>query len=362
MKPRGRSHMIESEDPPEYDPVKRFAGKLQQLRRSEMSYEEMEGKTGCPHEKLLAAASGKIWPAWRTVEAYVSACDGDIEEWHAEWEAVGAALENTGVDREDEISSADDESPEPSDEPPGSDTITEEQTGRTRRIRPAILILGAVALTVGIVMVTALVPGGTPRTDPPAVGSAPVSTVASSAPSPTSTAPPSTSAGLPNGPATPTGKPTGSPPVTTKNTPSATAPTNVGKQPAQPSEDPGRYDKVQEKRVVELIQQQGYNWVDIEYWRHDSTKPGELQIDTQKVFTNLGAKLTIIPDDPLANRERCARATGWRDSISFAELHVGSQLCGLSHMDRYASLVVRLLPGSPASNGRFTFYGITWNG
>jgi hypothetical protein len=91
---------------------------------------------------------------------------------------------------------------------------------------------------------------------------------------------------------------------------------------------------------------------DIEYWRHDASTSGEVQIDPHGVFTHLGAKLTIIPDTPLANRARCAQSSGWRDRIEFAELHVGSQLCAMSHLGRYASMEVRLVP-SPANDGRF---------
>jgi hypothetical protein len=78
------------------------------------------------------------------------------------------------------------------------------------------------------------------------------------------------------------------------------------------------------------------------------------------VHTAVGAQLAVIPDAPLANRERCAQVTSWRDRVEFGELHAGSQLCGRSRAGRYASLEVRTLPSSPSSDGRFIFYGITW--
>jgi hypothetical protein len=145
----------------------------------------------------------------------------------------------------------------------------------------------------------------------------------------------------------------------TSQLPPVTTTTRTSDGPKPPAEDPGRYAGVQEKRVVELVPQTGYNWVDIENWRHDASTPGEVQMDAKGVFTALSAKLAVIVDTPLANRDRCANVTTWRDRVDFSELHVGSQLCGRSREGRYASLEVRVLPSS--SDGRFFFYGITWN-
>lgn len=224
----------------------------------------------------------------------------------------------------------------------------DERPGRVRRVRQRGLVFGAVVAVTIVITVTALFPGDGPRQEAGVTGGATGSTTPGSAsmraitsPLPASTRPSSEQGG------------------TTGQTTASSASTGDART-ANEREDPGRYDNVQEDEVVELVQQQGYNWRDIEYWRHDASTPGEVHVDPNGVFTNLGAKLTVIPDTPLANRARCAQATGWRDRIEFSELHVGSQLCALSRMDHYASMEVRLLPSSPASNGRFIFYGITW--
>lgn len=149
----------------------------------------------------------------------------------------------------------------------------------------------------------------------------------------------------------PTVTSTTSKPSTTTTTP---APTNAAQ-----GEDSDRYQNVQERRSVELVSQERYNWVDIEYWRHDTAAPGELQMDGTGVHTATGAQLAVIADTPLAGRARCAQVTSWRDRVEFSELHVGSQLCGRSRVGRYASLLVQSLP--TANDSRFFFYGITWN-
>jgi hypothetical protein len=148
----------------------------------------------------------------------------------------------------------------------------------------------------------------------------------------------------------------GQPPTIT-GTPGTTRTTTPTTDDRVPTEDPGRYDGVQEQRTVELVRQQGYNWVDIEYWRHDADTPGELQIDASSVFTAYGARLAVIPDSPAPDRARCAQVTQWRDRVGFDELHVGSRLCARSKVGRYASLEVRALP---STGGSFIFYGITW--
>lgn len=340
--------------------INSFASTLRGIRKASLTYQEMERMTGCPHERLNAAASGTTWPDWKTVEAFAMACGGDLEALRAEWQATNAALgDDAARFRFD---------PAPAETPPGERDATPggKRPRRGRRARPVILVLGAaLAVAVAVVLITALIPDG--GTGPDA-GEPGATTAAPGAPSSTRTRPPGSRPSTPeNGPGGQDDAPGGDrrepgDPAEPGGTEESTTPeaTETQRPFTGEDEDPDRYDSIQEDEVVELVQQQGYNWRDIEYWRHDAATPGEVQIDPHGVFTNLGAKLTIIPDTPLAGRTRCAQATGWRERIEFAELHVGSQLCALSRMDRYASMEVRLLPGSPASDGRFIFYGITW--
>ncbi|MFD9703196.1 hypothetical protein [Lentzea sp. NPDC059081] len=169
-------------------------------------------------------------------------------------------------------------------------------------------------------------------------------TTDSSTPSPTSSSSPG------QVPPPPTSLPNTS--TTKKTTPTTTTTTT------STASTPGT---VQEQRVVELIPQDRYNWTDIEYWRQAQDSPGEVRMDDTGLQTALGAKLAVIEDAPAADRDRCSQVTAWRDRVEFSELHEGSQLCGRSRVGRYASLKVQTVPASQSSNGRFIFYGITWN-
>ncbi|GLZ39008.1 hypothetical protein [Actinokineospora sp. NBRC 105648] len=129
--------------------------------------------------------------------------------------------------------------------------------------------------------------------------------------------------------------------------------------PEVPAEDPGRLIGKQQERQVELVQQYRYNWVDIDYWRHDAQLPGDLRIDLKGTYTADAAKLAIIADRPLANRDRCVGVSGWRDRVEFSELHVGSQLCARSSEGIYASMEIRALPATELDS--FVFYGLSWS-
>jgi hypothetical protein len=117
---------------------------------------------------------------------------------------------------------------------------------------------------------------------------------------------------------------------------------------------------VQEERVVELNSQAGKESVDIDWWRQLSDKSGDLQMDQNGIYTVLDAKLSVIENSPELTYARCAGIQAWTSRIDFRTLHEGSQLCAHSRMGRYAMLQVRALPSSPASDGRFVFYGRTW--
>ena len=112
--------------------------------------------------------------------------------------------------------------------------------------------------------------------------------------------------------------------------------------------------------MVELSTQAGKESVDIDWWRQMRDKSGDLQMDQNGIYTVLGAKLSVIENSPEPTYARCAQVQNWTTRINFVALHEGSQLCAQSRMGRYAMLQVRALPGSPGSNGRFVFYGRTW--
>jgi hypothetical protein len=351
--------MNESEEPRETSAsrVQAFAGRLRDIRGN-LSYREMQRKSGCAHEKLESAAAGKKLPDWKTVEHYVTACGDDPAKLRSEWQAISAALGDR-VTADDDTAAV----PEHGTATPPHDHAARKEVDenrRARRLRPAALIVGSVVMVAGIIAVAVLVFSDDRSSGATHGGATTESTRSNQAslPQTTVSSPAATNPGR---------EPRLYPSVTTGSSDDSpdprfttTVPTGTNTLDETNPADPDRQDNVQEQRVVELVQEQGYNWVDIEYWRHDASTPGEVQINTQEVFTNLGGKLTIIPDTPQAGRARCAQATGWRDRVSFSELHVGSQLCALSHLDHYASMEVRLLPNSPASNGKFSFYGITW--
>lgn len=338
--------------------VQAFGRKLRDIRESSgLSYQEIERQSGCPHEQLHAATRGDTWLDLKTVEDFATACGGDIEELRAEWRATNAALgDNAAKFRYEPLSAESSKAASAA-----ADAPSEERPHHVGRLRRVVVVLGAVIALIAVVAISALSLGGGAHERPDGTASPTSSARLEPTPTPSSPEQTSTSVRQSGSQDPPTsGTPTSEEP--TRDTRTTTqGPTDTPPDPAR-LEDPGRLDNKQEDEVVELVQQNQYPWRDIEYWRRDTSRPGEVQIDAQGVFTNLGAKLTIIADTPLANRDRCAGATGWRDRIEFSELHVGSQLCALSRVSHYASMEIRLLPGSPGSNGSFIFYGITWWG
>ncbi|GAB2997196.1 helix-turn-helix domain-containing protein [Saccharothrix stipae] len=351
---------------PEAGPVQAFAHELRALRKeSGLTYRAMVPLANYSYAALQAATAGKALPTWEVTKAFVSACGGDVVGWREKWERASSPRSPEPPQEgppEEELSAGESLAEEsPQEVQPGPEPVvfeaTEEPAGGRRRV---LVISAVVAVVVGIVLVSSQV-AGNPRARPTVT----VTTGATAMPLPatfgssaaSSTAPTSDEApsSQPSRPTVPTGA--GQPPATT-GTPGTTRTTTPTTDKPDPGENPGRFDGVQEQRTVELVRQQGYNWVDIEYWRHDADTPGELQIDASGVFTAYGARLAVIPESTPPDRARCARITEWRDRVEFAELHVGSLLCARSKLGRYASLEVRSLP---SAGGSFIFYGITWH-
>lgn len=111
---------------------------------------------------------------------------------------------------------------------------------------------------------------------------------------------------------------------------------------------------------MRLSTEAGQESVEIDWWRQNHVRGGDLQVDATGAFTTLGAKLAVVGDSPEPTRDQCKQVTNWTTRVDFTQLHVGSQLCARSVGGRYAMLQVQALPDSPGSNGRFVFYGRTW--
>jgi hypothetical protein len=140
----------------------------------------------------------------------------------------------------------------------------------------------------------------------------------------------------------------------------AVKPVNQPPVSQQPVNQPLSSPPVQEERVVELSTQAGNESVDIDWWRQLPDKSGDLQMDQHGIYTVLGAKLSVIENSPELTYTRCAGVQDWTSRVDFRTLREGSQFCAQSRMGRYAMLQVRALPWSPRSDGRFVFYGRTW--
>ncbi|WP_157128844.1 helix-turn-helix domain-containing protein [Nocardia amamiensis] len=75
---------------PSAGPVQAFAAELRRLRveAGNPKYLQMARMTGRSRTALSEAAGGDHLPTWETTEAFVRACDGDVDAWRIEWERV----------------------------------------------------------------------------------------------------------------------------------------------------------------------------------------------------------------------------------------------------------------------------------
>jgi hypothetical protein len=89
--------------------------------------------------------------------------------------------------------------------------------------------------------------------------------------------------------------------------------------------------EVTEARSVELSAKSGQESIDIGWWRQVADKSGDLQMDSNGIYTLLGAKLSTIEDSPEPVHARCAEIQARQTRIDFTTLHEGSQLCAQSH-------------------------------
>jgi hypothetical protein len=233
---------------------------------------------------------------------------------------------------------------------------------RRRRVLQAaaagVVLAGVVATVTASGMVAPPPPDGDDRI----VADAPPSTTTQQ--SPGSTPPDPEGGNPPEDGAGPTTTPSPRSPGTSTHqgttTPRPDPATTSEPQPPPSSAQRSGGDPVQEERSVQLSDKAGQESVEIDWWRQNHERGGDLQVDATGAVTTLGAKLVVVEDSLELTRDRCEQVTSWTTRVDFTQLHVGSQLCARSVGGRYAMLQVQALPDSPGSNGRFVFYGTTW--
>lgn len=232
---------------------------------------------------------------------------------------------------------------------------------RRQRVLPTVaagLVLAAVVTTVAA--------SGALTSQPPDDHHTALSTTTAPSPGSTGSTPPDP-AGGPQPPAEspgPTTTPSPRSPGTSTNhgttTPGPDPTTSKTPPPTSSAERSGGGYPVQEERSVQLSTEAGQESVEIDWWRQNHVRGGDLQVDATGVFTTLGAQLAVVEDLPEPTRDRCKQVTNWTTRVDFTQLTDDSQLCARSVGGRYAMLQVQALPDSPGSNGRFVFYGRTW--
>jgi hypothetical protein len=145
--------------------------------------------------------------------------------------------------------------------------------------------------------------------------------------------------------------------------PGATSSTTPSRPPFTPRHptDPRLSPAPQEERTVELIiGVPDWQTVHIDYWRGAADDSGDLRVDASRLYTAAGAGIALLPGTQPASYTRCAAlpASAWTTEIPLGDLAPGAQLCGYSTGDRYAMLQVISVPS--ANNRRLIFFGRTW--
>jgi transcriptional regulator with XRE-family HTH domain len=93
---RGNWIMGRPQEPLERDgsPVRELAFWLRDLRnRSGLTYEKLGKNAHYATSTVQEAAAGRRLPTHRVVMAFVKACDGDLEAWHAYWTQIRRVLD-----------------------------------------------------------------------------------------------------------------------------------------------------------------------------------------------------------------------------------------------------------------------------
>src|SRR5690348_10635996 len=75
-------------------PLREFASRLRRLREEGggRSYRQLARSANFAAPTLARAASGRCLPSWEVTRAYVAACGGDPDQWHATWASTARQL------------------------------------------------------------------------------------------------------------------------------------------------------------------------------------------------------------------------------------------------------------------------------
>ena len=76
------------------EPLREFASRLRRLREESggRSYRQLARSANFAAPTLARAASGRSLPSWEVTRAYVAACGGDPDQWHAMWASTARLL------------------------------------------------------------------------------------------------------------------------------------------------------------------------------------------------------------------------------------------------------------------------------
>ncbi|MFB9838693.1 serine/threonine-protein kinase, partial [Actinoallomurus acaciae] len=97
-------------------PLREFALKLRELRDNAPgapTYRELARRAHFSMSVLSVAASGQRLPTWDVTSAFVTACEGDVEEWRERWSSLRAELKAARPDLINEPSPGSVAVPEP---------------------------------------------------------------------------------------------------------------------------------------------------------------------------------------------------------------------------------------------------------
>lgn len=119
---------------PEAGPVQAFGSELRSLREAagRPKYVSLAQRTGRSQSTLSDAAGGQRFPTWETVEAFVRACNGDVDQWRGRWSQTAAAIRGLPIDTD-----------------AAEDTPTAHQAIRRTRV---VVAAGTLAVVVGLVV------------------------------------------------------------------------------------------------------------------------------------------------------------------------------------------------------------------